>query len=63
MAQAVTSLIRDPQVDGLKLPPYSVEAEQLFTDGRDTPVGIDDGSGFDARLLRGRQPVGDRRAP
>jgi replicative DNA helicase len=33
MAQAVTSLIRDPQVDGLKLPPYSVEAEQSVLGG------------------------------
>ena len=33
MAQAVTSLIRAPQVDGLKLPPYSVEAEQSVLGG------------------------------
>ena len=33
MAQAVTPLIRDPQIDALKLPPYSVEAEQSVLGG------------------------------
>jgi replicative DNA helicase len=33
MAQAVTPLNRDPQIDALKLPPYSVEAEQSVLGG------------------------------
>jgi replicative DNA helicase len=33
MAQAVTPINRDPQVDALKLPPYSVEAEQSVLGG------------------------------
>src|SRR5687767_11372867 len=33
MAQAVTPLSRDPQVESLKLPPYSLEAEQAVLGG------------------------------
>jgi replicative DNA helicase len=33
MAQAVTPINRDPQIDALKLPPYSVEAEQSVLGG------------------------------
>ncbi|MDB5808281.1 MAG: replicative helicase [Betaproteobacteria bacterium] len=33
MAQAVSTLSRDPQIDALKLPPYSVEAEQSVLGG------------------------------
>ena len=33
MAQAVTPISRDPQVDALKLPPYSLEAEQSVLGG------------------------------
>ncbi len=33
MAQAVTPLTRDPQLDALKLPPYSLEAEQSVLGG------------------------------
>ena len=33
MAQAVTPISRDPQIDALKLPPYSVEAEQAVLGG------------------------------
>jgi replicative DNA helicase len=33
MAQAVTPIIRDPQIDALKLPPYSIEAEQSVLGG------------------------------
>jgi replicative DNA helicase len=33
MAQAVTPLTRDPQVDALKLPPHSIEAEQSVLGG------------------------------
>ena len=33
MAQAVTPLTRDPQIEALKLPPYSIEAEQSVLGG------------------------------
>ena len=33
MAQAVTPINRDPQIEALKLPPYSVEAEQSVLGG------------------------------
>ncbi len=33
MAQAVTPIIRDPQLEALKLPPYSLEAEQSVLGG------------------------------
>ena len=33
MAQAVTPISRDPQVEALKLPPYSLEAEQAVLGG------------------------------
>jgi len=33
MAQAVTSITRDPQLEALKLPPHSVEAEQSVLGG------------------------------
>ncbi len=33
MAQAVTPLSRDPQIESLKLPPYSLEAEQAVLGG------------------------------
>ena len=33
MAQAVTPLNRDPQLDALKLPPHSLEAEQSVLGG------------------------------
>ena len=33
MAQAVPPIVRDPQIDALKLPPYSVEAEQSVLGG------------------------------
>lgn len=33
MAQAVTPLNRDPQIEALKLPPYSIEAEQSVLGG------------------------------
>src|SRR3954469_7571006 len=33
MAQAVTTISRDPQIEALKLPPYSVEAEQSVLGG------------------------------
>ncbi len=33
MAQAVTPIVRDPQIDALKLPPHSVEAEQSVLGG------------------------------
>ena len=33
MAQAVTPITRDPQIEALKLPPYSLEAEQSVLGG------------------------------
>src|SRR6185503_14744241 len=33
MAQAVTPIARDPQIEALKLPPYSLEAEQSVLGG------------------------------
>ena len=33
MAQAATPIVRDPQIEALKLPPYSLEAEQSVLGG------------------------------